>query len=110
MNPRIRKALLFGLIAAILSFSGLRQILAQQGVPGTPVQSSPTHQDSAAVCLQSAASGGTLTFTPPGSQYFYLQEIDFQNGQSTTGVAAAAAPTQVTSSNINGTPIWNMAS
>src|SRR5260370_40497892 len=109
MKSRIAKVLLF-VCSLMLVFSGVHYVQAQSGVPGTLVQTSPTHQDSASVCLNSASSGGTLTFTPPGSQYFYLHEIDFQNGQSTTGVAAAAAPTQVTISNIAGSPIWNMAS
>lgn len=74
------------------------------------IQQVATRSDSASICLTSASSAGTITWTPPGGQNVYVTEIDFESGQSTTGIAAAAAPTTVSISNIAGSPIWDLAS
>ena len=102
---------LFVVVACALVFVPYnRMVNAQQSQPASLVQQTATHADSDSVCVSSNTSAGTITFTPPAGQFVYVTEIDFENGQSTTGVAAAAAPTTVTVSNITGAPTWNLAS
>lgn len=95
-------------VAAVLTSTS--HVHAQQAATTTAVQNTATRSDASTICVSSNTSSGTITFTPPAGQYVYVSEIDFENGQSTTGVAAAAAPTNVTISNITGAPVWNMAS
>lgn len=96
------------LVCLLIGVSAFRARGQQQSA--NAVQQVATHSDSASICLSSNTSTGTITWTPPGGQNVYITEIDFENGQNTTGIAAAAAPTTVTISNIAGSPIWDMAS
>jgi len=106
---RIEIAVLLLAIGLGAGLQFLPDVHAQQGVPGTLVQSSPTHLDAAQNCATSATTAGVLTFTPPGGYSFYLSEIDFQNVASSSAVTAAA-PTTVISANLTGAPTWSMAS
>jgi len=92
----------------IVGISAFRVRGQQQSA--SAVQQVATRTDAASICLTSAASAGTITWTPPGGQFVYVTEIDFQRGENTTGIGSAAAPTTVSISNIQGSPIWDMAS
>lgn len=99
-------AILVGTLLAVLCVTVTQ---GQAPSVATPVQQVAQRLDAATNCQTSGATGGTLTFTPPGASYFYLTEIDFQNVASGTAVTAAA-PTTVTTSNLTGAPTWTMAS
>lgn len=107
----MKKLMLVGFLAflaTMLALTPLDRVQAQSGIGA--VQQNTQRLDSDAICVSSNTSAGTVTFTPPGAQYVYLTEIDFESGQSTTGIAAAAAPTTISISNISGSPLWTMAS
>lgn len=107
----MKKLLLIGtlaFLATMLALTPLHRVQAQAGT--SAVQQNAQRLDTDATCISSNTSAGTVTFTPPGAQYVYVTEIDFESGQSTTGIAAAAAPTTISISNISGLPLWTMAS
>jgi hypothetical protein len=66
------------------------------------VQQSATKLDVGLFNQNTATSATTLTLTPPGSQSVYITQIDISNCQDATGIAAAAAPTYITSTNLGG--------
>lgn len=99
---------ILAIIFTIVGISGFQ--LRGQQQSASSVQQVATRSDAANICLTSNTSTGTITWTPPGGVNVYVTEIDFESGQNTTGIAAAAAPTTVTISNISGSPIWDLAS
>jgi len=96
-------------IALVFAVVGVAGLQGQQAQPAQTVQQTGTRADAATICASSATTAGVLTFTPPGSQYFYLAELDVQNVVGASAVTAAAATTLV-SANISGTPTWTLAS
>jgi len=81
---------------------------AQQGVPGTLTQQSPTQLHAAAVCATLDAASGSATLTPPAGQSVYLTYIEANIGA--TGTVVAAAPVKLTSAGLTGSPtfgLWN---
>lgn len=96
-------------LSLIFAVVGVYNLSGQQAQPAQTVQQTATHADAAVVCATSASTGGVLTFTPPGTQFFYLTEMDVQNVVGGTAVTPAAATTLVTA-NITGTPTWTLAS
>lgn len=96
-------------LSIVFALFGIRGLQGQQAQPAQTVQQTATRQDAAVVCGSSATTAGVLTFTPPGTQFFYLTEMDVQNVAGASAVTAAAATTLV-SANISGTPTWTLAS
>jgi hypothetical protein len=74
----------------------------------TTVQQTAQKLD-AALMAQAAHAAGTLTLTPLGSQSIYIYEIDITNCAGASAVSAAAQ-TAVTTTNLPGTPQWQMGS
>src|SRR5262245_16282933 len=93
-------AVAFVLLAAAM-------LLAQ--IPGTLVQQSPTMLHAATNVGYSARSAATITITVPGSQYAYITGIDITNCAGATAVTAAA-PTNITTTNIQGSPSFMVGS
>lgn len=83
-------------------------LLAQQGVPGTLVQQSPTEMRAATNVSYSRTSAATITITPPGGQFVYITGLDIINCAGT--VVTAAAPTFITTTNISGLPQYMLGS
>lgn len=75
----------------------------------TPVQQVPAHLDAAAQVSTLATSATALTLTPNGSENVVVYEVDVQNCTNATGVAPAAQ-TNITTTNLSGSPIWQMGS
>lgn len=78
---------------------------AQQGVPGTLVQQSPTDLAAVAVAQNFSTAGGTgtITITPPAGLFVYVLEID---GQACNGTAVTATSGFYTTTGLSGTPKW----
>jgi hypothetical protein len=77
---------------------------AQQSQPATPIQQVGTHADACTPINAQAAAGSQSTLTipaPPGNQYIYVAEIDFDNIVS-TALAGALAVVNVTTTNLGG--------
>lgn len=72
------------------------------------VQQSPTRFDAATVVGTSKTSAATITIAAVNGQYFYLTGIDTTNCATGTAVTAAA-PTDITSTNLNGAA-WTVGS
>jgi hypothetical protein len=84
---------------------------AQQA--SAPVQQNATHLDAATLYATSGATGGTLTFQPPGSLSFYLTAIDITNCAGASAVTAAGVTTVTTTNFGNSStagPIWTVGS
>lgn len=95
----MRKALL---AVALLPFL-LGPAVAQQRV-----QQDATRLDAATTVGTSKTSAATITIAAVSGQYFYLTGIDITNCATGTAVTAAA-PTDITSTNLNGA-IWTVGS
>lgn len=80
---------------------------AQQ--PSTPVQQVSARLDAAAQVSTIATSNTTLTLTPNGGERVVISEIDISNCGNATG-ATPAAQTNITTTNLAGSPIWQMSS
>jgi hypothetical protein len=77
---------------------------AQQSQPATPIQQVATHADACTPINAQPAAGSQATLTipaPPGNQYLYIAEIDFDNVVS-TALAGALAVVNVTTTNLGG--------
>jgi hypothetical protein len=61
------------------------------------------------MAASSHATGATITLTPLGSQSIYVYEIDILNCAGSSAVSAAAQ-TAVTTTNLTGSPQWQMGS
>lgn len=96
-------------LSLVFAVLGVYELKGQQAQPAQLVQQTATRTDAAVICASSATTAGVLTFTPPGTQFFYLTEMDVQNVVSGTAVTAAA-PTTLATANISGTPTWSLAS
>ena len=94
----MKRLLLLVLVMAIPVFA--------QGPTNT--QQSASHLD-AALLTQNAHAAGTLTLTPQGSQSIYIYELDIINCAGASAVSAAAQ-TYVTTTNLPGTPQWQIGS
>ncbi len=94
------------LLIILFLLASVRPVAAQQP---TPVQQVPARLDAAAQIATTASSATTLTLTPNGGETVYVYEVDVQNCDDATG-ATAAATTNITTSNLTGSPIWIMQS
>lgn len=97
MRTRLTLLLVVGLVVAAA---------AQQF---TPIQQTAARLDSAAQVATSATSQATLTLTPNGGEVVYVYEVDVQNCTNATGVAPAAQ-TAITTTNLTGSPQWQVGS
>lgn len=80
-------------------------LYAQQA---TPISQVGARLDAAAQ-VSTIVAAGTLTLTPNGGENVVISEIDVQNCGDATG-ATAAAQTNITTTNLAGSPIWQMSS
>lgn len=90
----------------VLVFVVATWVYAQQA---TFVQQVPAHVDAAAQVSTLATSNTTLTLTPNGGENVLIYEIDVSNCGDATG-ATAASQTNITTTNLAGSPIWIMGS
>jgi hypothetical protein len=72
-------------------------------------QGSPTRPDAATNGTHSHTSAATLTLTPTAGQFVYITGIDISNCEGATTVAVAN-PTYITTTNITGTPQYQIGS
>src|SRR4051812_2777664 len=88
-------------IAVFALLAGV-SLYAQQGVPGTIVQQSPTELRACSPTHSDAAINTqvTVTLTPPSGQSVYICGIDFTASQNAT--ATANTNSQFTSTNLGG--------
>lgn len=75
---------------------------AAQQVPPASIQNSPSHLDAGGSLLVANASATTYTITPQPGQYVYINWINISNCEDATGISAAAAPTSITTTNMQG--------
>jgi hypothetical protein len=113
MLKRFRSSILvsglgLGLVVFSALFSWRLPLPAQPGV-GTLVQQSATNLMAATQASTSNTTASTITLTPLASQFVYIDAIEFDNCAGAGAVTAAAA-TSVTSTNLVGSPIWQMGS
>ena len=90
----------------------ITSIRAQVAQPATAVQQTATRADAAAAwsTIAGVSSGtNTLTLTPNGGESIYIYGIDIQNCAGASAVTAANTTT-ITTTNISGSPIWNIGS
>lgn len=73
-----------------------------------PVQQVPSRLDACTLTSTSATSAATITITPPGGNFVYICGVDIANCAGTT--VTAAAPTNVTTTGISGSPAYTMGS
>lgn len=100
-------------LALCLMFSVIGSAFAD-GVLTGPASSgiaggSATRIDAATTATHSHTTGATLTLTPTAGQYVYITAIDINNCATGTAVTAAA-PTYITTTNITGTPQYQIGS
>jgi hypothetical protein len=100
-------ALPITLFAVLFLLNEGARLHAQQGVPGTLVQQSPTQLNaSTKFCTTTAvvASQVTCTMTPSGGNSVYLTSLDLMVCQN--GTATANTNLTFTSTNLTGSPVW----
>jgi hypothetical protein len=68
-----------------------------------------SRSDAATAAGHSHTTSATITLTPTVGQYVYLTGLDISNCQTTTGVTPAA-PTYITTTNITGSPQYQLGS
>ena len=74
---------------------------------GSSVQVSGSRNDAATAVGHSHTSAATITLTPTSGQLVYITGIDISNCAGAAAVTAAA-PTYITTTNITGTPQYQM--
>lgn len=92
-------------LTVVLAVCVVPPLDAQQAT-GTiaPTQQTATHVDACTPINSQAAGGSQTTLTipaPPGNQYLYISAIDIEYAVG-TALAAALAPTNTTTTNLNG--------
>lgn len=94
----LKRLLVLTLCLAGLSTAAFAQVASSS----TPVQQTTSHADACTPIGSQAASGSQTTLTipaPPGNQYIYIGEIDFDNVVS-TALSGALAVVNVTTTNL----------
>lgn len=93
------------LIPSVLLAAAIAATLYAQA---TTVQQVPAHLDAATTVTTNVASGTTSTLTPNGGETVYIYQIDIENCAGTA--VTPAAQTNITTTNLTGSPIWQLSS
>ncbi len=96
----------FKLLAILL---GLSLLCTVPSVAQTLVQQSATDLTAATIAGTSQTSAATITIAAVAGQSFYLTGIDITNCAGASAVTAAA-PTNITTTNLPGSPKWMVGS
>jgi hypothetical protein len=94
--------------AALLAAAALALLPVAASAQQAPVQQAAQRLDAATVVGTSKTSAATITITPTAGLSFYMTGVDIENCGNATG-ATAAAPTDITSTNMNGA-VWTIGS
>lgn len=98
----MKRLILIPVLVGVLLLGLAPLVSAQIAQPATPVQQVTSHADACTPISAQSASGSQTTLTipaPPGNQYIYLAELDFENVVS-TALSGALAVVNVTTTNI----------
>lgn len=82
---------------SLLISSALAQV-----APPASIQASPQRLDASDGATIANASATTYTLTPSAGQYVYIYWINISNCEDATGITAAANPTSITTTNMQG--------
>lgn len=94
----------------ILTLAVLLALAAPAAAQVSAVQQTPARLDSASQIATSATSAATITLTPNGgNEAVYVYELDVQNCAGASAVTAAAQ-TSITTTNLTGSPSWQLGS
>lgn len=107
MRTRFRHAL--PTVLVLLSLAGLLYAQSTGDVSATKIQHSSQHLDWAQAAAYSRTSAATITITAAPNQFIYVTGLDISNCQG-TAIAAAAAPTYVTTTGLTGSPQYQIGS
>lgn len=89
----------------ILAAALAATLYAQQA---TIIQQVPAHLDAATTVSTAVTTGATITLTPNGGETVYIYQVDIENCAGTA--VTPAGQTNVTTTNLTGSPIWQIAS
>lgn len=106
---KFRVASVAWLVALIVGIGVVVYTQSTGDTSATRVQHSAQHLDWAQAASHSHATNGVITLTAAPNQYIYVTGLDVSNCMG-AAIAAAAAPTYVTTSGVTGAPQYQIGS
>jgi hypothetical protein len=109
MSTRFRTAVLAFVVGALIGIGHVVYTQSTGDTSATKVQHSAQHLDWAQAAAHSHTSAAVITLTAAPAQFVYVTGLDISNCQG-TAIAAAAAPTYVTTAGLTGSPQYQIGS